>query len=76
MTDHRPTSHFVPRTRDGWIATIAFVVLFMVAMPPMTHTVLDRAGPYILGWPFLFVVLFFVYCGLIGVLVWAYRRGV
>jgi len=69
-------SHFVPRTRDGWIATIAFVVLFLLAMPPFTHTVLNRVEPWILGLPFLYAALAVIYFALIGVLVWALRRGV
>jgi hypothetical protein len=69
-------SHFVPRTRDGWIATIAFVVLLMLAMPPVTHTVLNRVEPWIFGVPFLYGALTVVYFALIGVLLWALRRGV
>jgi uncharacterized membrane protein len=69
-------SHFVPRTRDGWIATVAFLILFAVAMPPVTHTLLNRIYPTILGLPFLYAVLLFVYLALIGVLIWALRRGV
>jgi len=66
----------VPRTRDGRIAAAAFVALFTLAMPPVTHTLLNRAEPWIFGMPFLFVVLLVVYCGLIGVLLWAWRRGI
>jgi uncharacterized membrane protein len=66
----------IPRTRDGRVATIAFVVLFMVAMPPVTHTLLNRVQPTVLGLPFLYVALLAVYTGLIGILVWALRRGV
>lgn len=69
-------SHLIPRTRDGWIATIAFVVLFLLAMPPVTHTVLNRVEPWIFGLPLFYVALLAVYTGLIAVLVWAYRRGV
>jgi len=69
-------SHCVPRTRDGRIATVAFLVLFALAMPPVTHTLLNRVYPTILGLPFLYAVLLFVYLALIGVLVWALRRGV
>ncbi|MEJ2203384.1 MAG: hypothetical protein P8170_04690 [Gemmatimonadota bacterium] len=68
--------HLVPRTRDGRIATIAFVALFLLAMPPMTHLVLNRVQPQVLGLPFLYVSLFVIYVALIGVLLWAYRRGV
>ena len=70
-----PRSRFVPRTRDGRIAAIAFTVLFMLAMPPVTHTVLNRVEPTFLGLPFFYVALFVVYTALIGVLIWAYRRG-
>jgi hypothetical protein len=69
-------SHWIPRTRDGRVATVAFLVLFALAMPPFTHTVLDRIYPVILGMPFLYAVLLLIYCALIGVLVWALRRGV
>ncbi len=68
-------SHFVPRTRDGWIATISFVVLLLIAMPPVTHTVLNRVEPWLLGLPFLYVVLLAVYTALTAVLVWALKRG-
>ncbi|MXY32230.1 MAG: hypothetical protein F4179_06360 [Gammaproteobacteria bacterium] len=70
-----PRSHLWPRTRDGRIAVIAFVLLFMLAMPPVTHSVLNRIEPTFLGLPFLYVALFAVYSVLIGVLIWAYRRG-
>ncbi len=69
-------SRFLPRTRDGWIATVAFGALFLLAMPPVTHTLLNRVEPRLLGVPFLYVALFVVYLALIGVLVWAFRRGV
>ncbi len=76
MNAQRPPSHFVPRTRSGWTATIRCLALFALAMPPMTHMVLDRAGVSVLGVPFLFVSLLAIYTALIGVLVWALRRGV
>ncbi|MDH5589804.1 MAG: hypothetical protein OEZ65_11105 [Gemmatimonadota bacterium] len=69
-------SHLRPRTREGWIALVAFLLLFALAMPPVTHTVLDRVEPWILGMPFLYVALLTVYVALIGVLIWAYRRNV
>ena len=75
MNDQRP-SHFIPRTRDGRIATISFVVLFLLAMPPVTHTLLNRTEPWILGLPFIYVVLLGIYTGLVLVLVWALKRGV
>ncbi len=69
-------SHLVPRTREGWTATISFVVLFVLCMPPFTHTVLNRVEPTILGIPFFWVALFVIYTLLIGVLVRALRSGV
>ena len=72
----RPRSHLIPRTRDGWIATVAFAALFLLAMPPFTHAVLNRTGPWILGAPFLYSALLGVYVALIGVLLWAWRRRV
>lgn len=45
-------------------------------MPPVTHTLLNRAEPSALGVPFLYLALFGVYVALIAVLIWAYRRGV
>jgi len=76
MSPPRVRSHFVPRTREGWIATLAFVALFLLAMPPFTHVVWDRPDAWIAGWPFLFVVLLLVYCGLVGVLLWALWREI
>ncbi len=75
--ESQPTrrSHFIPRTRDGWIATISFLVIFMLAMPPVTHTLLNRTEPWIIGLPFIYVALFAVYTALICVLAWALRRG-
>jgi hypothetical protein len=45
-------------------------------MPPVTHSLLNRVEPWLLGVPFLFAALLAVYVALIGVLVWALRRGV
>jgi hypothetical protein len=77
MDDYpRYRSHLVPRTRDGWLATGAFLALLALAMPPVTHALLNRVEPVLLGLPFLYAWLLLVYFALIGVLVWAYRRGV
>ena len=70
-----PPSHLTPRTREGWIATIAYVVIFLLAMPPVTHRVLDRPDVWIGGVPFFFAALLVVYSVLIGVLVWSLRKG-
>ncbi len=76
--DERPhyRSHWLPRTRDGWIATLAFLALFGLALPPATHTLWNRIEPTILGLPFLYVGLFGVYVALIGVLIWIWWRRV
>lgn len=76
MRDRARRSHFLPRTRDGRIATGAFLALFLLAMPPVSHTLMDRTEPALLGVPFFFVALLGVYSALIGVLLWALRRGV
>jgi hypothetical protein len=69
-------SHLIPRTRDGWIAVVAFLGLLCLAMPPVTHRLINRVEPVVLGLPFLYAWLLGVYIALIGVLIWAYRRGV
>lgn len=68
-------SHFRPRTREGRTALIAFAVLFALCQPPFVHTVANRVEPWIGGLPFLYVWLLGVYVALIGVLVWALRKG-
>jgi hypothetical protein len=76
MDDSRPRSHWVPRTRDGRVAVTLFIAVFLFAMPPVTHLLLDRIEPTVLGVPFFFVALLAIYTVLIGVLVWALGRGV
>lgn len=71
-----PPSHFRPRTREGRIAVFAFVALFALCMPPVTHLVWDRPGEWIAGWPAFFVVLFLIYSALVGVLLWTLRKEV
>lgn len=68
-------SHYVPRTRNGWIAVLAFFVLFALVEPPFTHVLANRVEPWLLGFPFLYTYLLVLYSGIIGVLVWAQRRG-
>lgn len=76
MTQPPRRFRFLPRTRDGRIAAGAFLAIFLLAMPPVTHTLLNRVEPSAFGIPFLYLALFAVYVSLIGVLIWAYRRGV
>lgn len=68
-------SHYLPRTRDGWIALIAFLVLFALAEPPLVYVIANRVSPWILGMPFLYAYLLIDYTAMIGVLIWARRRG-
>ena len=69
-------SHLIPRTRDGWIAVVAFLAVLLLALPPVTHTVLNRTEPWIFGAPFLYSTLLAVYVALIAILIWAWRRQV
>ena len=47
----------------------------ILAMPPVTHRLLDRPEVWVAGVPFFFAALFVVYSALIVVLVWSLRRG-
>ena len=56
---------------------LAFLGLMALAQPPLVFWVDARFGPeWVLGMPFLYVYLGAVYFALIGVLLWAGRRGV
>ena len=68
-------SHYVPRTREGRIGVIAFIGLMALAQPPVVHGLANRIDPWILGFPFLYAYLLFVYLALIGVLLWVRKRG-
>ena len=69
-------SHFVPRTRQGRGAVIAFAILFALAEPPLLWSLANRIEPFVLGLPFLYVYLLFVYCSQIGVLFWMHGQDV
>ena len=71
-----PGSHFIPRTRDGRIATVAFLAAMLLGQPPVVHGLMNRIEPWILGTPFLFLYLLVVYVLGIAVLIWAQRKGV
>ena len=55
---------------------MTFLLLFVLCMPPVTHTVLNRIEPVFLGLPFLWLALLVIYVLLIGVLIRTYRSGV
>ena len=69
-------SHFLPRSRQGWIAVIAFLGLFILTQPPLVYLVANRIEPWIFGFPFLYTYLLILYVAMIGVLIWAQRQGV
>ncbi len=67
-------SHYRPRSRDGWIAVIAFLGLLAFAQPPFVHNLANRIEPWILGVPFLYAYLLAIYVAMIGVLLWVQWR--
>lgn len=68
-------SHYLPRTRNGRVAVVLFLFLMVLVEPPVVHTLANRIEPWILGFPFLYAYLFVIYSILIGVLLWALRKG-
>ncbi len=70
-------SHYLPRSRAGWIAVLAFLSLMALVQPPLVFWVEARFGSaWVLGMPFLYVYLGVVYFALIGILLWALRKAV
>jgi hypothetical protein len=67
-------SHFLPRTREGWIAVVLFFGLFALVEPPFVHSFANRVEPWVLGLPFLYTYLLVLYVALIAVLIWALRQ--
>ena len=68
-------SHYRPRTRAGWVAVVLFLLLMVLVEPPIVTSWANRIEPWILGMPFLYAYLLIIYVALIGVLLWAQRRG-
>ena len=69
-------SHYLPRTRSGWIAVVLFLGLFAFTQPPLVYVLANRIEPTIFGLPFLYSYLLVIYVALIGVLIWAQRRQI
>lgn len=70
-----PRSHYLPRTRNGRIATVAFIVAMALAQPPIVHGLVNRTEPWVLGMPFIFAYLLAAYTVGIAVLIWTQRKG-
>jgi hypothetical protein len=68
-------SHYLPRTRQGRIGVVLFILLLALAEPPIVYVVANWVEPWVLGVPFLYAYLLVVYFALIGVLIWVMRRG-
>ena len=68
-------SHYLPRTGPGRLAVGLFVALFAFTQPPLVFWIANRIEPWIGGVPFLYAYLLAFYLVLIGVLVWALKRG-
>lgn len=71
----RYRSHYWPRSTAGRVAVVAFLGLLALAQPPIVYLVANRITPWILGMPFLYAYLLVIYIAMIGVLIWARRRG-
>jgi hypothetical protein len=71
----RFASHLWPRTRAGRRALLGFLFFLVLAQPPVV-LVANRIEPRIAALPFLYVWLLVAYLGMIGALVYAWRRGV
>ncbi len=69
-------SHYVPRTRNGWIGVLAFLGLFALTQPPLVFVIANRIEPTLLGIPFLYTYLLVIYFSMIGVLIWIMRRDI
>ena len=68
-------NHFVPRTRDGWVAASAFLLLVLATQQPVVFLVAENRLQ-ILGIPFLYLYLLALYLCQIGILIWVAIRRV
>jgi hypothetical protein len=71
----RYRSHLRPRSRAGKLALAAFGLFFALAEPPAVYLIANRIEPRILEMPFLYAYLLLLYLAMIGVLIWAAKRG-
>jgi len=70
----RYASHYLPRTRAGRIAILAFLALLLLAEPPIVFVFANRIEPRFAGVPFLYAYLLVVYIAMIVVLAIGARR--
>ena len=69
-------NHYIPRTFKGRVAVGLFLLFFSLTQPPMVFWLANRIDPVVLGMPFLYVFLLVDYFILIGILIWARKKGV
>ena len=55
---------------------VAVMILLILALPPVSHAVVDRPDSWVGGVPFLYFSLLVIYVLLIGVLAWALHKDV
>jgi len=73
----RRRNHYIPRTADGWIATISFLVLMALAQPPVVFWAEERMrSGWVIGLPAFYVYLGALYFAMIAVLIWAAVRRI
>ena len=71
-----PRSHYLPRTRAGWIATVLLLVCMALSQPPVVHGLANRIEPWLFGMPFLFTYLLGVYVVMVAILIWTMAKKV
>ena len=71
-----PRSHYLPRTRAGWIATVLLLVCMALSQPPVVHGLANRIEPWLFGMPFLFTYLLGVYVIMVAILIWTMTKKV
>ena len=77
MSHTQRRSHYLPRTRDGWVACVAFLLLMALVQPPIAFWAEERLRfGWIFGLPGFYVYLGAVYFAMIAVLIWAALRRV
>ena len=63
-------NHLIPRSRKGKLVTLTVLCLYLLIQWPILQFA-NRMEPFVLGMPFLYVYLLFIYCCIIAVMVYA-----